>query len=148
MTEYLSISRIIARSKRAYEKSFLYAESDGNDIGYFVAYNLRVLSKSFKQLQDYLKRKQEEKSAANTFLLLGNINSRQAMIINMFVDNPQEVLTVKDLQLKFSVSAMTAKSDLVGLVNRGLVNEFSFNKVKKGYRRSPNFDEAVRPFLK
>lgn len=148
LTEYLSISRIIARSKRAYEKSFLYAESDGNDIGYFVAYNLRVLSKSFKQLQDYLKRKQEEKSAANTFLLLGNINSRQAMIINMFVDNPQEVLTVKDLQLKFSVSAMTAKSDLVGLVNRGLVNEFSFNKVKKGYRRSPNFDEAVRPFLK
>ena len=31
------------------------------DIGYFVSYNLRVLEQSFKQLQDYIKRKQNEK---------------------------------------------------------------------------------------
>lgn len=148
LTEYLSISRVIAKSKKSYEKSFLYTEVDNNDIGYFVAYNLRVLGLSFKQLQGYLKRKQEEKKAANTFLQLGDINDRQAQIIKMFVDNPKEVITVKDIQTKFFISATTAKVDIMGLVNRELINEFAFNKVKRGYVRSENFEELVKPLLK
>lgn len=148
LTEYLSISRVIAKSKKSYEKAFRYAEADGNDIGYFVAYNLRVLDLSFKQLQGYLKRKQEEKKAANTFLQLGDINDRQAQIIKMFVDNPKEVITVKDIQSKFFISATTAKVDIMGLLNRGFINEFAFNKVKRGYVRSENFEEAVKPLLK
>ena len=148
LTEYLSISRVIAKSKKSYEKSFLYTEADNNDIGYFVAYNLYVLDLSFKQLQGYLKRKQEEKKAANTFLQLGDINDRQAQIIKMFVDNPKEVITVKDIQSKFFISATTAKGDIMGLVDRGLINEFAFNKVKRGYVRSNKFEEAVKPYLK
>lgn len=148
LMEYLSISRVISKSKKSYEKSFLYTEADNNDIGYFVAYNLRVLDLSFKQLQGYLKRKQEEKKAANTFLQLGDINDRQAQIIKMFVDNPKEVITVKDIQSKFFISATTAKGDIMGLVNRGLINEFSFNKVKRGYVRSENFDKLVKPLLR
>ena len=148
LTEYLSISRVIAKSKKSYEKSFLYTEADNNDIGYFVAYNLRVLGLSFKQLQGYLKRKQEEKKAANTFLQLGDINDRQAQIIKMFVDNPKEVITVKDIQTKFFISATTAKVDIMGLVNRELINEFAFNKVKRGYVRSEDFEELVKPLLK
>ena len=69
------------KSKKSYEKAFLYTEADGMDMGYFVAYNMRVLQQSFKQLQDYIKRKQEEKRAANSFLRIGNINARQAQII-------------------------------------------------------------------
>lgn len=148
LTEYLSISRVIAKSKKSYENSFLYTEADNNDIGYFVAYNLRVLGLSFKQLQGYLKRKQEEKKAANMFLQLGDINDRQAQIIKMFVDNPKEVITVKDIQTKFFISATTAKVDIMGLVNRELINEFAFNKVKRGYVRSENFEELVKPLLK
>lgn len=148
LTEYLSISRVIAKSKKSYEKSFQYTEADNNDIGYFVAYNLRVLDLSFKQLQSYIKRKQEEKKAANTFLQLGDINDRQAQIIKMFVDNPKEVITVKDIQTKFFVSATTAKVDIMGLVNRGLINEFAFNKVKRGYVRSEEFEEAIKQILR
>ena len=148
LTEYLSISRVIAKSKKSYEKSFLYTEMDSKDMGYFVSYNLRVLELSFKQLQRYLKRKQEEKKAANTFLQLGDINERQAQIVKMFVDNPKEVITVKDVQSKFFVSATTAKGDIMGLVNRGLLNEFAFNKVKRGYVRSEEFDAAIKPILK
>ncbi len=144
LTEYLSISRVIAKSKKSYEKSFQYTEAENNDIGYFVAYNLRVLDLSFKQLQSYIKRKQEEKKAANTFLQLGDINDRQAQIIKMFVDNPKEVITVKDIQSKFFVSATTAKVDIMGLVNRGLINEFAFNKVKRGYVRGEEFEEAIK----
>lgn len=148
LTEYLSISRVIAKSKKAYEKAFLYTEADGKDLGYFVAYNMRVLELSFRQLQSYIKKKQDEKKAANAFLQLGEINDRQAQIIKMYVDNPKEVLTVKDIQNEFFVSATTAKADIVGLLERGLIKEISFNRVKKGYIRSDGFDTFIKPLLR
>lgn len=144
LTEYLSISRVIAKSKKSYEKAFLYTEVDGMDMGYFVAYNMRVLQQSFKQLQDYIKRKQEEKRAANSFLRIGNINARQAQIIKMFADDSNLVVTIADLQAKFLVSPTTAKADVVGLMNMGLLSEISFNKVKKGYIKGEQFDEITK----
>ena len=144
LTEYLSISRVIAKSKKSYEKAFLYTEADGMDMGYFVAYNMRVLQQSFKQLQDYIKRKQKEKRAANSFLRIGNINARQAQIIKMFADDSNLVVTIADLQAKFLVSATTAKADVVGLMNMGLLSEISFNKVKKGYIKGEQFDEITK----
>lgn len=143
LTEYMSISRIIASSKKSYERSFLYTEADNNDIGYFVHYNLKVLEKAFKALQTYIKRKQDERHAAARYLHIGNINERQAQIIQLFNDDPQIVLTVKDLQLKFYISPTTAKHDIVGLVEKGILREISFNKVKKGYVRSENFDQII-----
>ncbi len=144
LTEYLSISRIIARSKKTYEKTYLYVEADGNDIGYFVAYNLRVLKLAFEDLQHYIHRKTLKRKQANAFLRIGNINERQAEIIRMYYENPQEVMTVKDVQVKFGVSPTTAKSDIVGLLNIGLLSEISFNKVKKGYVKGTGFDEKTK----
>lgn len=146
LTEYLSISRVIAKSKKSYEKAFLYTEADGMDVGYFVAYNLRVLEQSFRQLQDYIRRKQEEKNAANVFLRLGDVNARQAQIIKVFADDPKALLTIKDLQAKFGVSATTAKTDVVGLLERGILAEISFNRVKKGYVKGEKFDEVLSDF--
>ena len=144
LMEYMSVSRVIASSKKSYEKAYQYVESDGMDLGYFIVYNLKVLDKAFKQLQAYLKKKQEEKTLANTFLQLGNINERQAQIIRMYIDNPNEVLTVKDVQTKFMVTATTAKSDITGLMQRGMLSEISFNKVKKGYIKGEYFDESIK----
>lgn len=84
-------------------------------MGYFVAYNLRVLELSFRQLQGYIKKKQDEKKAANTFLRLGEINDRQAQIIKMYVDNPKEVLTVKDIQNEFSLVRRQRRLTSLGL---------------------------------
>jgi hypothetical protein len=36
----------------------------------------------------------------------------------------------------------------MGLVNRGLIDEFAFNKVKRGYVRSELFEEAIKPIIK
>lgn len=147
LTEYLSISRIICRSKKAYEKAYQYAETDGMDIGYFVNYHLKVIDQAYKELLQYIEKKQNEKRMASSFLLLGDINERQAQVIQMFVDNPQNVITVKDLQVKFAVTPTTAKSDITGLLARGLLNEISFNKVKKGYMKGDMFDEVVKAVL-
>ena len=145
LTEYMSISRVIANSKRSYEDAFLYTELDGCDIGYFVAYNLRVLDISFRQLKDYIEKKQKEKQKANMFIVTNrNINERQAQIIQYFVEHPAAVVTVKDMQNRFLVASMTARKDLVDLVDKGYLVEIAINKVKMGYIKSDAFDELVR----
>ena len=133
LTEYMSISRVIAKSKPSYEKSFRYVENDGNDIGYFVAYNLRALEISFQQLTDYIQRKQHEKKAATSFMIAGNINYRQAMILQRLKEEPNTIMTVKDVQEQFSVSSMTARKDLSDLVLQGYMTEIAINKVTRGY---------------
>ena len=145
LTEYLSISRVIAKSKKAYEKAFLYTETDEMDIGYFVAYNLKVLEQSFQQLQNYIKRKQEEKKAASMFLRMGNFNERQAQIIKMFDDDPNTLVTIKDLQVKFGISPTTAKTDIIGLLEKELISEIALNKVKRAYIKGSKLDELLSP---
>ena len=143
LTEYLSTSRIIYKSKKSYEKSFLYAEADKNDLGYFIAYNLRTLELAFKELQLYIKRKTEAKQAATTFLRIGNINERQAEIIKMYYQNPKEMQTVKDFEIRFSITPTTAKCDIKELMKIGALEEISLNKVKKGYVKGNKLDELV-----
>ena len=133
LTEYMSISRVIAKSKTSYEKSFRYTENDGNDMGYFVAYNLRALEISFQQLRDYIQRKQREKKAASAFMKAGNINQRQALVLQWLTEEPDIIYTVKDLQEQFSVSSMTARKDLSDLVRQGYLEEIAINKVTRGY---------------
>ena len=144
LTEYLSISRIISSSKKAYEKSFLYAEADKNDMGYFVAYHLRVLSLAFRNFQAYLKRQSASKERSRRFLRLGGINERQAELLRRYDETPAEILTVKDVQIRFGVTATTAKSDISKLVDMGALSEIAFNKVKKGYVKGEGFDVLVK----
>ena len=133
LTEYMSISRVIAKSKSSYEKSFRYVENDGNDMGYFVAYNLGALEKSFHQLRDYIQRKRREKRAASSFMMAGNINQRQALVLQRLKEEPDTIFTVKDVQDQFSVSSMTARKDLSDLVQQGYLTEIALNKVTRGY---------------
>ena len=133
LTEYMSISRVIAKSKSSYEKAFRYVENDGNDMGYFVAYNLGALEKSFQQLRDYIQRKRREKRAASSFMMAGNINQRQALVLQRLKEEPDTIFTVKDVQDQFSVSSMTARKDLSDLVQQGYLTEIALNKVTRGY---------------
>jgi Fic family protein len=143
MTEYLSISRVIAKSKTSYEKAYLYTEADDMDLGYFINYNLKVLEQAYRELKEYIQRKQAEKKASYQFMRLGYINDRQAQVIQRFVDDPSEIITVKDLQERFFISPTTAKQDIVHLMERGLLKEIAFNKVKKGYIKGEKFDEML-----
>lgn len=142
-TQYLSISRVIARSKTSYEKAFLYTENDENDIGYFVAYNLRVLQLSIEQLNTYLLKKQQEKNVANSILAIGGINERQSEIIVMFSQNSSLLVTAKDISLRLNVSINTAKADLNKLCQMNILKQISLNQRKRGYVKGDNFDTQL-----
>ena len=143
LTEYLSISRIIYRSKVSYEKAFEYAEHDGNDIGYFIVYNLRVLKLAFEELKNYIETKIAQKQRSYTILSIGGINHRQATILSMFRDNPTMVLAVNDLVAKFGVSKPTVNKDIVHLVERGLLKKIPINQKQSNYVKGPDFDSVV-----
>ncbi len=57
LTEYLSISRLILRSKAQYARAFQYTETDNGDLTYFISYNLRAMKLAFEELREYIKRK-------------------------------------------------------------------------------------------
>ncbi|MBD3393723.1 MAG: hypothetical protein GF418_16425 [Chitinivibrionales bacterium] len=40
LTEYISISQIIAKGPARYSRDFLYSENDGNDLTCFILYHL------------------------------------------------------------------------------------------------------------
>ncbi len=143
LVQYLSISRIIKGSKKSYEKAFLYSEADGNDIGYFIQYNLDVLLKSFDALSRYIKRKNNEKKKAEKLLHLGNITERQSQILSLCIENPDIVLVSTDIVGRFGVTPNTAKSDLRKLTEKGYLNEISLNGRTKGYIRSENFEKLI-----
>lgn len=143
LVQYLSISRIIKGSKKSYEKAFLYSEVDGNDIGYFIQYNLEVLLKSFDALSKYIRRKHEERKKAEKLLHLGNITERESQILSLYIANPDAVLVSTDIVAKFRVASGTAKSDLRDLTQKGYLTEIGLNKRTKGYVRSDDFDRLI-----
>lgn len=144
LVQYLSISRIIKGSKNSYEKAYLYSEHDTNDMAYFIQYNLNVLHKSFEELRKYLLRKNKEKKKAERLMHLGNISSRQAEVLNRFIENPDEVMVSTDLARRLGVSSGTAKSDLKDLTGKGYLKEVALNGKTKGYIRSEGFEDNIR----
>lgn len=143
LMEYMSISRIIYKSKPSYEKSFLYSEADSNDIGYFITYNLRVLELAFKELQNYIKKKSSQRVLSSNFLQMEGINDRQSVILSLVKENPQIVLTIKEVQNRFMVSNPTARLDVEGLVARGYLQQIKVNKVKSHYIKGSQFDSLI-----
>lgn len=143
LMEYMSISRIIYKSKKIYEKSFLYSESDNNDIGYFITYNLRVLELAFNELQRYIKQKAAQRTLSANFIELEGINNRQADILAMVKEHPQIVLTIKELQNRFAISHPTARLDLDGLVEKGYLKRVRVNRVKSNFIIGDKFDTLL-----
>lgn len=143
LTEYLSISRIIYKSKGQYEKAFLYTEHDEFDLGYFITYNLKVLNQAFDELKNYLGRKEQEQKQLFNFMILG-LNERQTQIVKMCSDKPDTVFISKELVSRFNVSVKTIRTDLDKLVEMGLMSEVQLNKRLTGYTRSKDFDSRVK----
>ena len=147
LTEYLSISRAIYKSKARYENSFLYAELDDLDISYFINYNLEAMQKAYIDLKAYLQRKTAEQDAIYELRKLQDINDRQAQIVKMLKDKPTSFFTANEMMLRFSVSEKTARNDLRGLVSMGLMDERPINKRKSGFSRTDDFERKLDELL-
>lgn len=144
LTEYLSISRIIYKNKKQYEKVFLYTENDNLDLSYFILFNLKSMKKAYEELKIYLDHKINQQSSVLRFKNLHGINERQAQVLRIISDNPSAILTAKELSTRLGVTVRTARTDLQTLVAQGFMIETALNKRMIGYVRSDNFENLIK----
>lgn len=147
LTEYLSISRLILRSKAQYAKAFQYTEIDDNDLTYFIAYNLRIMRLAFEELREYIRRKNEEKMQLSSFLGIDGINYNQAMILEWFSHEPSLLLTVKETEKRLGISNPNARNCLNDLTNKRYLSSRNINKVTVGYIKGDKFEQLINKKL-
>lgn len=147
LTEYLSISRMIIKSKSQYAKAFIYSEVDENDLTYFLNYKMKVMKRAFDSLQDYLQRKIREKKQSADFQKIKGVNERQALILKWLLEEPDLLFNVKEIETRFNVSNHTARTDLTGLEGMGYLDTIDLNKKTKGFARSARFEDLLKKAL-
>jgi Fic family protein len=143
LTEYLSISRLILRSKTQYAKAFQYTEIDDNDLTYFITYKLRTMELAFDALKEYLQRKIQEKKQLADLIAIGGINDRQALILKWFNEEGELYLTVKETEQRLGVSNQTARTDLLKLAERNLLKILPLNKKTEAFIKGDEFDNLL-----
>lgn len=148
LTEYLSISRMILKSKDQYARAYIYTETDDNDLTYFINYQLRTMKLAFESLREYIQRKIEEKKKVTDFIKIDKVNDRQALILKWVYEEPSLVLSVKEIETRLSVSNQTARNDLQGLVDLGYLEAIQLNKKTQAFSKSDMFDGLVKQKIK
>ncbi|GGK22764.1 transposase [Yeosuana aromativorans] len=142
LTEYLSISRVIMKTKVQYEKAYLYTEIDDMDVTYFIHYQVKVLVRAFEELKTYVAKKKKEQSKLSKYLKLEGINERQAIILQKIEDDSNRFFTVKEIENTFSITNQTARTDIEELVERGFLKKIAINKKASNYWKGDKFDSA------
>jgi Fic family protein len=148
LTEYLSISRVIYKSKASYEKSYIYTEADMNDISYFIHYNLNAMQKAYEQLKQWLTEQEKKRRAMKNFVAIEGINDRQAYLLRLFSENADLDMRVKEVATRFNVTTHTARADLQHLTELGLLREVAIDKKTKAYVRTSNFAKILEQLAK
>ena len=120
--EYLSVSTAILSARAQYYRSFLYSEIDDNDATYFIVYNLRAIHKAIEELNAYIERKQKEKRRAYRFAAkYPTLNYRQRTLLASAIEKPKEIYTIETHSNIHGVTYQTARTDLLGLKEMGLL---------------------------
>jgi Fic family protein len=122
--EYFPISRIIVRAPSRYARAYLYSETDEGDVTYFLQYNLRAILLSIGDFNKYvIHEEREAKEAARLLEDYPGLNQRQRFVIHDAIKNPGLNITFVSHEGKYHITNPTARTDLVGLVRLGLLEE-------------------------
>ena len=120
--EYISISPIILKAPSQYQRAFLYAETDGNDLTYFFLFHLDLIKKAMRRLHDYIKRKSEQlRRLENELRGIVALNHRQRALVGHALRHPTQIYTIHSHRLSHKIVYETARRDLTDLADRGLL---------------------------
>ena len=136
--EFVSISQIILNAPAKYARAFLYAETDDNDLTYFIIHQLDVIWRAMKELHKYIKRKTETLRDAESRLRgITELNHRQQALISRALRHPQQRYTYRSHRMSHNVAYETARTDLLDLEQRGLLHS---RKVGRTWVFTPSSD--------
>jgi len=112
----ISISQQLVQDWQAYQRAFLFTYTDDNDMTYFLMQqldNLLMAIKRFIAASKLSAKGYVEKTAA--------LNSRQRFILAEMQAHPQWQYRIAAVQHRFRITYETARTDLLGLVQKGFV---------------------------
>jgi Fic family protein len=142
--EYLSISRVILRSKIQYARVYLYSEVDDSDVTYFVVYHLRAIHLALDELHKYLSRKQQEQREITYQLRkYPGLNYRQNALILHALKHPDYFYSVESHRNSNGVVYETARRDLNELVDKGFLEMFRRGKTFY-FNPKPNLGSKIK----
>jgi Fic family protein len=143
LIEYMSVSRIILRTKSQYARAYLYTEYDENDLTYFVIYNIKAIKAALDDLKKYIHKKTVEKKNILSLIRDTGFNDRQVVLIKDILQDRNQFFTVKQIEARFSVSNQTARNDLNGLVKKKILEEKIIGK-KSQFFTASNFEKQLK----
>ncbi|HKU40209.1 MAG TPA: Fic family protein [Polyangiales bacterium] len=127
--EFISISHIILRAPSRYYRAFLHTETDEGDLTYFILYHLDVIHRAIQALHEYIARKASELERLRSELAhMDELNHRQRALISHALRRPGTRYTVESHRASHDVVYETARSDLLNLVERGLLEKHKSGK--------------------
>ena len=126
LMEFLSISQFLRKAPRQYVQAYLHTETDRNDTTYFALHQLDIIRRAIADLHAYLARKVQEQRDAERLLvnagqLRTQLNRRQLALLTHALKHPGEIYRVAKHQAVHDVVYQTARADLLGLDELGLL---------------------------
>ncbi|MBN1654390.1 MAG: Fic family protein [Deltaproteobacteria bacterium] len=114
--EFISISSILRKAPVKYARSFLYTESDDNDMTYFILYQTEVIHRAIEELHTYIDKKSVElQQLQSEIKVLQNFNHRQVALLRHALKHPIQEYTIEGHQQSHNVAYQTARTDLLKL---------------------------------
>jgi Fic family protein len=142
LTDFLSISRILAMAPAQYARAYLYTETDSGDTTYFIIYHLNVIVRAIKELNEYLQRKiRQVRQTEERLRASSQYNYREMQLLGDALRHPDRRYTFKTHSRSHGVSLQSARNDLLDLEQRGLLEG---RKVGRQFVFSPVDDLAER----
>ena len=122
--EFISISTILRKAPVKYGRSFLYTETDDNDLTYFVVAQSKVIDRAIQEMHEYIDRKTLELRGLESQLrALDLFNHRQVAVIRHALKHPGHQYTIESHQTSHNVAYQTARTDLLNLHSRGVLEQ-------------------------
>lgn len=122
--EFISISQIILKAPIQYYRSFLYTETDNNDLTYFLIHQTKVIRRALQELHNYITQKSREVEETTALLNQFNrLNHRQQALLSHALKHPGYKYTVSEHQGRHAVVYQTARVDLLTLAEVGLLEQ-------------------------
>src|SRR6266446_1222 len=138
LCEYISISRIILKAPAQYGRAFLYTETDDNDLTYFILHQIDVIRRAVEELHKYIEMKAAKLKAMERELRsMVLFNHRQRALISHVLRHPHHLYTIEGHKLSHNVVYQTARTDLLNLKERGILEA---RKVGKTWYFTPAAD--------